>query len=136
MLTLFEAKSNLNTGDLKTMKNKTLKTTKSIILNGTKVQLRHTKKMASLIKAGGYNTIEYIADSNQFKWGGSVTKLWMINNTNVRKEYTLNFDSYQYDTRNMDGCSVNYKKSKIAMVLDIINFSKSDLELAVKQLAA
>lgn len=118
------------------MKNKTLKTTKSIILNGTKVQLRHTKKMASLINAGGYNKIEYIADSNQFKWGGSATKLWMINNTNVRKEYTLFFDSYQYNSENMDQGSVNSKKARKSMVSDIVNFAKNDLELAIKELAA
>ncbi len=135
MLTLSQAKTIVIIGDLKTMRYKTVKTTKSIILNGTKVQLRHTKKMASLI-IGGYNTIEYIADSNQFKWGGSATKLWIINNTNVRKEYTLNFDSYQYNPENMDRGSVNPKKARKSMVTDIVNFAKSDLELAVKQLAA
>jgi hypothetical protein len=64
--------------------------TKLIKLNGTEIKpnLKNIKLELSKTGINKYSKIEYICESKSFVWAGS-TKLWMVDGTNVRFEWTI-----------------------------------------------
>jgi hypothetical protein len=70
--------------EIKTMNTKLIK------LNGTEIKpnLKNIKLELSKTGINKYSKIEYICESKSFVWAGS-TKLWMVDGTNVRFEWTI-----------------------------------------------